>query len=420
MHEIEKYIADFLKGYSGKFIVACSGGLDSMVLLNLVLRVKRDVSVAHVNYQLRAEDSENDEKHIASFCKKNNLLFHLKRVDLKTRLEKEGGNLQEEARNIRYSFFSELITDHNTHILLAHHADDQVETFFLNLSRNAGVMGLSSMVSENANYLRPLLPFSKEQLHTYAIENTISWREDSSNSSSYYNRNKLRNIILPDLYLTIPSLKESVLTMIQTFQNTQKSMEQRVKERVEQVVKNNLLPFSHYDTMNEFEFREFLRSLRIPQSFYTEFSKLRHAEKSKHIMLKKSFCASVINQGDYFEFVYEKDSFQLPIVSIVTVYTLPPSFDKSTVYLNPDNIKGTLRIRRWKIGDRIKPIGINGSKRISQILKDAHIPIHVRKNQLVVEDDEKIIWCVGLAVGREAVADNQSKILRVSVKAENL
>lgn len=419
MHELENHIDNFLKRFSGRFIVACSGGLDSMVLLNILHRLKFTVAVAHVNYQLRSEDSEKDEQFIAAFCEKHNIPFYLNRFDLKTHLEQEGGNLQEQARNIRYAFFSELIQEDNTHILLAQHADDQVETFFLNVARNAGIMGLSCMLSENGNYLRPLLPFSKAQLKEYARDNAVQWREDASNARSYYTRNKLRNLILPELFIKIPSLKDSVLTLVNTFQNTQQSMKHRVREIVEFVKSTKMLTFSQYDAMNEFEFREFMRTLRIPQSYYCEFAKLRQAEKSKHIVLQNPEFLCVMHQGDCFEFVENTEHVQLPVLSIVTVDILPPSFNKNAIYLNPDKINGSLSIRRWKTGDRIKPIGVNGSKRISQVLKDAHIPIHLRKNQFVVEDVEKIVWCVGFSIGREAIADNQSKKVRVSVIEDN-
>ena len=237
MRSIENYICSSLPNNPAlHYFVACSGGVDSMVLLYILQKNGYAVSALHVNYQLRGLDSEKDQKLIETTCKRVGISVHIKRIDLHKMLEINEGNLQEEARNERYAFFQNFTKTADSKIVFGHHADDQVETFFLNLARGAGIMGLSGMLEENTGYLRPLLPFSKAEILAYAAENNVVWREDISNESNTYQRNKLRNIILPALKQFIPELSESVLLLVSVFQENQQELERIVTPITRKIV----------------------------------------------------------------------------------------------------------------------------------------------------------------------------------------
>ena len=162
MHRIEKHIQSNWSHLSSKAIsIACSGGLDSMVLLALFCKLELDVNVLHVNYKLRGQDSEDDEKFVRKFCQSKSIKCEVRQIDLNEHL-KSGGNLQQKARDFRYKWFQEIANgSDNNRIALAQHADDQVETFFINLARKSGIMGLACMPEENNGIIRPLLPFKK-------------------------------------------------------------------------------------------------------------------------------------------------------------------------------------------------------------------------------------------------------------------
>lgn len=416
MPDLKTHIQDFFQKYrSSELIIACSGGIDSMVLLSLAKEFHPNIHVAHMNYQLRGEDSEKDEQHVREFCQQHDLKLSVRKVDLIKILDKDKGNLQDLARKKRYDFFNELAGEKNSVVALGQHLDDQIETFFLNLARGGGIAGLSSIHPEKGKFLRPLLPFSREEITDFALKNNIAWREDLSNSDSKYNRNKLRNIILPELYNEIPSLKENVILLVEKFRQTQKELERELKPLVNEIRKNMQLPLSAYDKLNDFQKVELLRQLNIPVSHLEEFKKLRLAEKGRFTEINNSEIFKIIRENDHFFF--DQIETTTPAVGLVkqVVDSLPKTFTKDEIYLDPEKIKGELQIRKWKIGDRISPIGLKGSKLISDVLTDAKTPNHNRKNILVVCDNEKILWCPGYSVSRLAIARSDSKKLKLSL-----
>lgn len=177
---------------NAKFLLAVSGGVDSMVLLNLFQVSGFEFQVAHVNYHFRGEDSNLDQKLVENFCKNHDIQFHLKDI---SEQEKSGmKSLQNWARNLRYDFFFKILKEENLDfIVTAHHLNDELETFLINLSRGSGIKGLSGIPKNENQILRPLLHFSKTEIYDFAKENNLEFREDKSNQKNDYLRNKIRN-----------------------------------------------------------------------------------------------------------------------------------------------------------------------------------------------------------------------------------
>lgn len=423
MRNIETHIKEFLQPYHNQRIaLACSGGIDSMVLLHALIKMNFRPTVLHVNYHLRGEDSDLDAIFIKSYCSEHSLDYFELNTDLKSHLKTFGGNLQQEARNVRYDFFDSF-DDGNTKILLAHHADDQVETFFLNLARGGGIMGLSCMLEENEMYLRPLLPFFKKEIHTYALNENLKWREDVSNEKLDYSRNKLRNVFIPEMETQHPKLKLDVLCLIEKFQENQSTLELKIKPIFNTLLKTKKLEFQIFDFLSQEEIHELLRMFDIKPSYVSRLSELRKKENGK--FLKFSVSGSngkiqkIFKEDDAFRFVLKDDETEITFKLVIEKNVqLPKSFDKQVIYLNPEKIAGDLKLRKWINGDRIKPIGLSGSKLVSDILKDAKVPLAFRKNQWVVHDDKNILWLVGFAVSREAIANNRTPVWKVSVDAK--
>ena len=405
---------------SKKIFLACSGGVDSMTLLSVFIKAKWDVEVLHVNYNLRGQDSIDDQKLVEETCLNFNIPFHLKNIELQPILDKKGGNLQEIARQIRYDFFNEkkhLSTDN--YIALGHHQDDQIETFFMHIARKSGIMGLACMKENNDRFIRPLLPFSKTEIIQFAKENNISWREDYSNKTNKYSRNILRNILIPEITNSLPELNESILLLVQKFQETQFELESKIYPLVKDLQLNSTLSFSVYDSFSSFEKNELFRQLEQKAGIQVEVEKLRTAQKGKKVVLStNSFqYSSIIREGDDFVFIKESITYtNTQNLLIEEIEHLPSSFSKEIIYLDSNKIKGKLTIRKWEIGDRMKPLGMKGSKLLSDIIKDAKTPSHLKKDILIVEDEEKILWCVGIKISSEAIAmDDTKEILKVSL-----
>lgn len=416
MTDPEQNTREFLEPYGRThFYLACSGGVDSMVLLHILKKLGKDFTVLHVNYQLRGEDSEMDQNLIEDVCKAKNIPIVVKRINLQAQLEQHGGNLQDEARKVRYTFFNSFMTEAKSKIILAHHADDQIETFFLNLARDSGIMGLACMLPENKDYIRPLLTFSKDEIRFYAKKNKIEWREDKSNVSNKYRRNLLRNILIPQIKDEIPTFKQSVLTLTKIFQETQKELEKQIHPLAQKILKEQQLKFSLFDQLNDSECIELLRQMGLPSTLHNELHKLRHGIKGKRIDIEHPLFDKIIHEDGLFHFSEKNRTAISPKLKIETVNFIPSTFDKEVLYLDPSKISGSLKVRVWKQGDKMKPIGLKGTKLISDILSDAKVPNHLRHEQLVIHDDKHILSCVGFAVSSIAVSNGKGEILKVTL-----
>lgn len=420
MTNLKDFISTRWKSLSTKKIyVACSGGVDSITLLSIFKELKFDVEALHVNYNLRDQDSIDDQNFVKNYCRDNNISFHVKSIKLGEYLDENGGNLQEEARKIRYAFFEEFKKKSSQNVIaLGHHLNDQIETFFMHIARKSGILGMSCMLDENDQYIRPFLDFKKHEIIEYANKNGIRWREDVTNQTNKYTRNILRNILIPKIKESSPNIEDSISSIIQIFQENQKLTEKTVNPIIDNIRFTNRLTIKQYNQLSENEKFEILRKLNLKHGYIKELDKLSISQKGKFISVDSTTLDSIYNEGDYFHFIKSKTiNKAIPQLVIENVNKLPETFTSSSIYLDSEKIKGTLQLRPWKSGDRMKPIGLKGSKLISDIIKDAKIPSHLKNEILVLTDDENILWCLNLRVSSIANANPSSKsILQVSLK----
>ena len=409
MHKLEDLVHQATAKHSDRrYLLAVSGGLDSMVLLSIFHALKLSFEVAHVNYQLRGLESENDQKLVETFCSKNSIRIHVCRTDLKEILNDNKGNLQQHARRIRYDFFQKFIDDKTVdYVVTAHHQDDQVETFWLMLSRSAGISGLSGMDEVSNCIFRPLLTISKMELKHYAIEQGIEWREDQSNQKNDYQRNLWRNKLLPYLTKEIPSINSAVLTLMACFKEDKAMQDKTVSSYIEQIQSTCFINFNNYDQLSIYQLITIFNYFNIPVLKIAELSKIRQAQKGKIVSIdsNKSPFSSIVKEFDSFYFTKKENSLTMPMLLIERVDLIPAAFTKQEVFLDAQKIEGELRLRPWIKGDRINLVGLKGSKLVSDILTDAKIPNSTRDKQLVLVDDKHIIACWGHAIGRDCLAD---------------
>jgi tRNA(Ile)-lysidine synthase len=338
---------------------------------------------------------------------------------LKNELSSKKTNLQNRAREIRYDFFSGFLKKQDSSLLfLAHHSDDQIETFFLHYFRNSGIAGLSGMRQINNRILRPLLEFSKEDIVTYAKENEILWREDSSNSKNDYLRNRLRNELIPFLVNEIPTLKSSVLKLVSCFQENQNFLENEINELKQHLIDYSELDIEFARKLTNEKLIELFRQLTIPAGILSEWQKLIKSQKGSILKLPEtSYFQKIIREKDTLLFVGKIPQVRkVPKFTMEIVSSLPKKFDKNTLYLDMKKLEGELYVRTWQKGDRIFPIGIDGSKLISDVLTHSKVSNYTRKDQWVLCDQKKIISCLGFVIDRRAIANgNSQQILKVEI-----
>ncbi|MCE2713350.1 MAG: tRNA lysidine(34) synthetase TilS [Cryomorphaceae bacterium] len=415
MSDLLSHVQTFLTKYNlRRCFVGCSGGVDSMVLLDIIQKSGLPVKALHVNYNLRREASDADEALIRSYCTQKEIELEVLNLDLQHLLSTEGGNLQQKAREIRRNFFERQIVHPGDGIFLAHHLDDQVETFFLALSRGGGLRSLCCMAEKRERYFRPLLSRAKSELISYATLNSIPWNEDQSNAQLYYSRNRWRTIFLPELKQHFPDLEKNVLVLVEQFQNRLHTIQEEAKRVSSSFLQNDQLDFNFFDSTDSEVLRELLHVNEFSHGTYDELKKIRHSDKGISIQIIHPRYREIFKEDDHFFLAVDK-LLKLPKLNTRRVEVLPETFTKQCIYLDPEKVVGSLNLRFWQQGDRIKPIGMKGSKLISDILSDAKIPSNEKSGQLVVHDDEKILWCVGHSVSREALATLDSKKLEVTL-----
>lgn len=410
MVDLVQHIDSVLKKYNpNKIIVACSAGLDSTVLLHACLKLDYPLEIAHVNYQLRGDDSEADQRFVQELATESNIPIHIKRIDLNESL-KEGGNLQDLARQERYEFFEALRKrEENTLVLLAHHREDQTETFFMNIARDSGVMGLAAMPERRGNYLRPLLSVSKEHLKEFALANQISWREDASNQSLKYTRNEWRNVILPELRRELPNLDDSVTVLTQAFQEKQSELQRKIKDVTREIIETHSLPTDTFTKLDQHEVIELCRQLGQPIGIAANWTNLNHKGTGINLQPSESFpFHKMVFDGDCYSFL-QGDPVEEPEIKVEIINSLPKEFSKIEIYLDSNLISGELQLRPVQKGDRIHPIGMQGSRLVSDVVSDAKLTSIEKQKLRVLVDNEYVLWVPKLCVSRKAIASSDTQ-----------
>ena len=430
--KFESYIKDqFPYLLKEKSIVCCSGGVDSIVLFNLMLSINKNFVVAHCNFKLRSDDSDEDEEFVKKLCKHNSIEFYSKSFDTKKIKETSKSSIQMIARDLRYEFFDKISNELKiNHILTAHHLNDSLESFIINLSRGSGLDGLTGVPMLNGKIKRPLVDFEKKEIIDYAKNKNLRWRKDSSNNSNSYLRNKVRNNIINELEdlegnffknfkKTIKYLKMSNSLIYERINQIKadllKNEEDEISLNIKSLDEVNKEAFLYY-FLRDYGFVDWSKIMDLldgesGKKIYSK-SHVLFKERSKLILREinviKNFSCKINNldkkltleNGAYLSFKdvqeVEKDNF-----NIITV-------DKG-------RLKLPLKLRYFNHGDSFSPFGMNGTKKVGKFLKDNGVNELDRSSKLIlVNGDNKIIWVVGMRL------DKRFSVKKDSVKLLNI
>lgn len=410
-----------MKELSGKLILALSGGIDSMVLADMLLHSKADFVLAHCNFHLRGEESDGDEKFVRDYAERKGLTLYVKQFDTLNYAEEHKLSIEMAARELRYAWFEELRQQLNyDYIAVAHHADDQLETFFINLLRGAGIRGLKGMQKVNGHIIRPLLDIPRTEILQYAVERHLEWREDHTNAETLYLRNKIRHELLPVIDGISKEGRSAILKSINHLASENELYRELVDEKLFQIVKkdgevqktSHLSPLTSqllFEWLRDYGFNSdqarFIYEAMNGQPGTSFFSPTHRVTVERNGLELTPLCQQTESSVRLtYEQISKEDCFAL---------------DKSpeVAQLDYDKLTFPLKLRIWQAGDRFYPLGMKGSRLISDFLKDLKLTTRQKEEcHVLTTAKDEIVWVVGRRVDeRFKVTDKTKTILKIQM-----
>ena len=416
-----------------KLLLAISGGIDSMVLANLFQKLNYDITIAHCNFGLRGEESDGDENFIKDYATQNNIKIFVTHFDTNKYALDFKLSIQLAARQLRYNWFYDLMKEKQLdYLLTAHHLDDSLETFLINLSRGTGIEGLTGIPQQNDKIIRPLLPFSRNEIEEYAKGNNISWREDSSNASNKYLRNKLRHDVVPVLKSLNPSFMDSFQDTLIHLQQTQSLAEdasvlvykQVVTEKENQKLINinelKRLPNYKaylYQWLNPFGFTAWddIYELSDSQSGKQVLSDRYRLLKDREYLILEPIVEPVTNVYEIPEGITEiSQPFHIRLISVNKTLK---KIENNAIYVDAATLKFPLFARKCKEGDYFCPAGMKGQrKKVSKYFKDEKMSLSEKEKTWLLCSGDQVVWIINKrADERFKVTDQTTQILKIEV-----
>ena len=431
LHNLNKIDNNF---ESKKYLLAVSGGVDSMVMLHTFQQTDLNFTVAHCNFNLRAEESDSDTIFVEEYCKENDINLHVKSFDTINYASLNKVNIQIAARELRYHWFYELIRDYGyDYIVTAHHLNDQIETFFINSLRAPGVKGLLGIPEKNDKIIRPYLNISRNQIVSYAQDNNIHWREDSSNASDKYIRNKIRHFIVPileemhtDVYANFDKmfqnlkedecLKQLYIDDIQKQYCTEVGNQLHIDWEILKQTPQGFLKLKHF--LRNYGFNDADEIKKITESktgksiIYSNYELLKNRE---NLILRKIDEEDNVSNTIFIEENVEQKNitliFENRSSSIFLRY-------KKDIQVDADLLVRPIIARKPIESDYFQPLGMKGRKKISKYLKDIKLSKFDKEEVYVlVNGDNQIIWVIGLQQDdRFKVKSETKNVIKINLK----
>lgn len=415
-------------------IVAVSGGIDSCVLLNLLYTNGYSCVIVHCNFSLRNEESDNDERFVKELATKYKYEIVVKKFDTSKYANENGISIQMAARELRYGFFEDVRQKYNCKVIAtAHHADDNIETLFINLIRGTGLKGISGIPVKNKNIVRPLLFATRNEIFEFAKLNNIEWREDSSNKSVKYMRNKIRHNLLPLLEEIKPNSKKTILRNIEHFRNTEILLNELLKEKIEKIIsqKDNVIFIDINELTSSNSGKTILYEIINPYGFNPkQINKIWSSINAGagKVFYSKNYCLNkdrdkiilslINNESNQHKYYIDEEQdwlsepFEMSIKKVNWLEEQTITKNKNIAMLDADTIEFPLIIRHWAYGDFFNPYGMEGFKKLSDFFIDEKISKVEKEKTWLIESLNKIIWIVGQRIDdRFKITNNTKSVL---------
>lgn len=440
VERLNRYIAEHeLISRNDRLLLTVSGGVDSMVMLHLMASLGYDIGVAHCNFGLRGEEADEDEKWVEAEAARFGVPYYNKRFDTRGEMERTGESVQMAARRLRYEWFNQLCAEHGYNsIAIAHQADDSIETFFINLFRGTGLKGLTGISKINGRIIRPLLFASRKEILDYASSHGIIFREDSSNRSTKYLRNKIRLGIIPRMRDISPKFTETAISAIGRLADAQLFITRSIELIADQVVDHNggedIINPDRIDPKYPLDFviYELLSSTYgfKGDTIDSLCASLRRDATGKRFY-SPNYVAYIDRGRVVITRIQEEDEcrVELPLTQgkvycgNSVLYIEPCSIDDVDTYNQPENVAlidadtlgEEVYLRRWRHGDCFIPLGMEGHKKVSDYLIDSKLSMAEKERQFVLMSGEEMVWLVGRRLDeRHKLTSKTENVLKIT------
>ncbi len=445
LSKFENYVTERnLCSHEEPILLAVSGGVDSMVMWSLFTQLGYNIGVAHCNFQLRDRESEEDEQLVADRAQELGVPHYNIRFDTLQEVERTGESVQMAARRLRYNWFDSLCDEHGyTRIAIAHHGDDVVETFLINLLRGTGLRGLTGIGVNNGRLIRPLLFSTRKEILDYALQKEIVFREDSSNASAKYLRNKIRLGIVPRIKEISPHFTETMSSNVERLTAAQNFIDRGIALLRQQVVLSQgdlhtievdridpLLPvqFAVYELLRGFHFNP-----DVINQLYRSFESGEHSTGKRFYSRdyaayidRRKIIVMPIPADDVCELEADVRTRKLCCGGNIVRFEHIETDDLDTLQqpdhvalLDESKLSYPLQIRRWQSGDSFVPFGMSGHKKVSDFLVDSKVSLPDKERQFVVVSDGQVVWIIGRRVDeRFRVGSTTERVLRLTVETD--
>lgn len=438
LQKVKEYIVrNQLLTEGSKILVAVSGGADSMVLLFILQKLGYRCSVAHMNFNLRGQASDEDEKFVKSYATKHHLDFYGKSVNTLLYAENHGISMEMAARDLRYSFFEEILKKEKiTYVAVGHHKNDLVETMLLNLTRGTGVRGLAGIKAKNGNIIRPLLGITNAEIVAFANKNDLLFRTDSTNDDTKIQRNFFRHTVVPHFESINPSFTSTMYKTAESMQQVQKlidlhvsSFKQKFVEEMDGKIRINKDGFSDsiskeivlFELLSPFVFNgdqlQEIRSALEQQTHGKTWFSPSHRLLTSHTHL----VIQPLEKIEKPQAVWmDKSTIGIDEPINLKVFPVQPknevafNFSPENAYFDAAKINFPLQLRKWKQGDWFVPFGMKGRKKLSDFFIDNKFSLDKKEETFVLLSGDEIIWIVGYRTDdRYKITEETTRVLQM-------
>ena len=428
-YDVQRFIEEKdLFNLQDKVLVALSGGADSVALLRILLSLGYTCECAHCNFHLRGLESDRDESFVRQFCEEHSIPLHVTHFDTSAYAKEHHLSIEMAARELRYEWFEQIRKEIGASVIaIAHHRDDSVETFLLNLMRGAGINGLKGIPVKNGYIVRPLSSVSREGILDYLQSIKQDYVTDSTNLEDEYMRNKIRLNILPLMKEMNPSVMETIQETTFRLSEVASIYQQDRMEAIAHKVTflfPEMFRISLTDILEDVAPISLLHEVLSPKGFNASQIRDIYRSLSSSQSGKRFFTTEweVLRDREYL-WIQKKGSSQLIPEIIIEEIERTPSFviprDKHIACLDADLLNHPLTIRKWEKGDKFVPLGMNGKKKVSDYLTDKKFSLFQKENQYVVCCGENIVWLVNeRSDHRYRITDSTQRILLIQIKKD--